>query len=140
MTETDALTAALVIEHQAVYAYGVLGARLDDVSRAAALTAFDEHRSRRNWLTALLLARQAPAPGPAAAYDVLVPGRLQALQLAVRVEETVATRWRDLVAATDAPELRRLAVAALQDCAVRAAGWRRLAGILSLTVPLPGTA
>lgn len=138
MTETEALIGSLLAEHAAVYAYGVLGAHLDDATRAVALTAFDAHRALRDRLQAALRARGTTPPGPAASYDVRVAGRPQALALAVRLETEVGVRWRDLVASTDDPGLRRLAVAALQDCAVRATSWRRTAGITPLTVPLPG--
>ena len=138
MTEGSALAGALDTEHAAVYAYGVLGARLDDATRRAAQTASDAHRSRRDDLLSAMRARGLPTPGPASSYDVLVTDRPQALALAVRVETEVGVRWRDLVAATDDRALRRLAVQALQDSAVRAALWRRAAGTTPATVALPG--
>jgi hypothetical protein len=63
----------------------------------------------------------------------------EALALAVRLEEGLALRWRDLVGGTDERPLRELAVAGLQECAVRAAQWRRRAGSAPSTVALPGT-
>lgn len=139
MNQTAALTAALRAEHAAIYAYGVVGARLDDAARAAALVAFDAHRTRRDALGVALTSRGQSAPGPAASYDVRVAGRPQALALAIRVEVEVAVRWRDLIASTTDAGVRRLAVPALQDCAVRAAQWRKLAGLSPLTTALPGT-
>ena len=47
MTELDLLAAVLSDEHAAIYAYGVLGARLDEPTRAVALADFDAHRVRR---------------------------------------------------------------------------------------------
>lgn len=138
MTESAALTALLDAEHAAVYAYGVLGARLDEATRRVALAAFDAHRSRRDELIARLRARSLPTPGPEAAYDVVVANRVQALALAVRVETELGVRWRDLVAVTDNRMLRRAAVQALQDSAVRATVWRRTAGLTPLTQALPG--
>ena len=140
MTEQLALTEALVTEHAAVYAYGVLGARLDDVTRKAALAAYDTHRARRDALAAQLRGRGLPDPPPAAAYDLSVADQPAALALAVRVETEVGVRWRDLVTSTDEQALRRLAVQALQDSAVRAAQWRRVARVAPRTVPLPGEA
>jgi hypothetical protein len=67
-----------------------------------------------------------------------VAGRPQALALAVRLEEGLAGRWRDLVGGTDDRDLRRTGVSGLQECAVRAAAWRRLAGRRPGTVALPG--
>ncbi|MCW2600394.1 MAG: hypothetical protein JWM02_2223 [Frankiales bacterium] len=138
MNEASALADALATEHAAIYAYGVLGARLDDPTRQLAQAAFDAHRARRDDLLARLRSRRLPTPGPAASYDVLVTGRTQALTLAVRVETEVGVRWRDLVAVTDDRGLRGLAVHALQDSAVRAAQWRKTAGLSPVTVALPG--
>jgi hypothetical protein len=56
------------------------------------------------------------------------------------VETELGVRWRDLVAVTDEAALRRLAVQGLQDSAVRAAQWRRTAGMTSVTEALPGQA
>lgn len=138
MTEATALVDAMVTEHAAVYAYGVLGARLDDTLRKAALSAYNAHRARRDALGGVLRARTLTVPAPAASYDVAVAGPAQAIVLAVRVETEVGVRWRDLIAATDDKALRRMAVQALQDCAVRAAQWRRTGGLAPVTVPLPG--
>ena len=138
MTEVDLLTATVVAEHAAVYGYGVLGARLDDATRVAARTAHDSHRARRDRVSAALRDRSAEVPATAAAYDVAVSTRAEALLLAVRLEEGTGQRWRDLLAGTDDVELRRLALAGLQETAVRAAQWRALAGVVPATVPLPG--
>jgi hypothetical protein len=138
VTEASALTDALATEHAAVYAYGVLGARLDDATRPLALAAFDAHRLRRDDLLSRLRALNLPAPAPATSYDVVVANRAQALTLAVRIETEMGVRWRDLVATTDERGLRRLAVQALQDSAVRAAQWRKAAAITPVTVALPG--
>lgn len=139
MTEAELLVALVEAEHAAVYGYGVLGARLDDRTRRAAVTAYDVHRARRDRAVAALTARGQQAPAPLPAYEVAVAGRPDALALAVRLEEGVGQRWRDLVGGTDDPALRQLAVAALQETAVRAAQWRRLAGVVPPTVALPGT-
>jgi hypothetical protein len=126
-------------EHAAVYAYGVLGARLGTADRRLALAAFDAHRSVRDELRARLLAAKQEAPAPLASYDVTVDSPSEALVLAVRVEEQLAVRWRDLVALSTTTEVRRFAVQRLQDAAVRAALWRRASGTLA-TVPFPGLA
>lgn len=138
MTEVDLLAAALEAEHAVVYAYGTLGGRLDDASRPAARTAFDSHRSRRDLLVAALADRDADAPATQAAYDVVVADRAAALLLAVRLEEGMAQRWRDLLAGTDDTGLRRLALAGLTETAVRATQWRVRARVRPTTVALPG--
>ena len=139
MSELSLLQALVEAEHAAVYGYGVLGARLDTGTRRIALAAYDVHRARRDRAVDALVARGGTAPVPLPAYDVVVPDRAAALALAVRLEEGLALRWRDLVGGTDDRELRQVAVSALQETAVRAARWRRLAGITPVTVPLPGT-
>jgi hypothetical protein len=132
------LTVLLEAEHAAVYGYGVLGARLDEQARLLALSAYDSHRARRDQLAARLRERGGdPQPAPPG-YDVAVASAAEALALAVRLEEGLATRWRDLVAGTGERALRELAVAGLQECAVRAAQWRRRAGVVPPTVALPG--
>ncbi len=138
-TVPAALRDLLATEHQALYAYGVLGARLADAERDTALSALHGHQAARDTLTGLLRAAGGAVPGPALSYDVEVTSRTEALALAVRVETDVAVRWRDLVALTDDRSLRRLAVQQLSDAAVRATSWRRLQGS-ALTVALPGLA
>ena len=132
------LTALVAAEHAAIHGYGVLGARLDDDRRLQARAAADAHRVRRDLLAAGLRDMGAAVPPPEADYEVAVTGPEQALALAVRLEEGVGVRWRDLVAGTDDPALRRLGVEGLTETAVRAAQWRQVAG-RPATVPLPGT-
>lgn len=131
------MTDLLRDEHAAVYAYGVLGARLGTADRRTALSAFEAHRAARDTLRAQLLAAHQQAPGPLPAYDVTVAGATEALVLAVRVEEQLAVRWRDLVALSATRDVRRLAVGNLRECAVRAAVWRRRQGFTPTTA-FPG--
>jgi len=138
--ERELLATLLRAAHATVYGYGVLGARLDEASRRAALAAVDGHRARRDQLVTRLRQRGAPVPVSEPAYDISVPGPVEALALAVRLEEGMAVRWRDLVAGTDDPALRALATAGLTETAVRAARWRLRAGVRPATVALPGTA
>lgn len=139
MSETALLTTLLEGAHAAVYGYGVLGARLPEDARRSAVLAFDAHRARRDQLAARLMDRRAVAPASEPVYDVATATAVQALALAVRLEEGMAVRWRDLVAGVDDPALRALGTAGLTETAVRAAQWRRLAGKGSPTVALPGT-
>jgi hypothetical protein len=138
------LSTLLEAEHATIYAYGLVGARLDDAGRERARQAYDSHRARRDQLDRLLRERGADPEPSEPAYDADVRTPEAALDLAVRLEEGLAVRWRDLVVGTptgagpDAP-LRSLAVAGLTECAVRAAQWRQAAGISPSTVALPGT-
>ena len=138
--ETRLLTALLEAEHAAVYGYGVLGARLGLGARRVAFTAFEAHRARRDELEGLLRSRGDEVAVTRTAYDVAAPSAAAAYALAVRVEEGLAVRWRDLVAGTDAADLRTLGVGGLTDSAVRAARWRREQGRRPATVALPGQA
>jgi len=138
VTAEALLQSLLAAEHAAVYGYGALGARLDDATRPQAVDALAAHRLRRDALGAVLAARRAAAPGPLSAYDVTVAGQPTALALAVRLEEGLAVRWRDLVGGTDEQALRRLGTSGLTETAVRAAHWRRTLGARPVTVPLPG--
>ena len=133
------LSALLAAEHAAVFGYGVLGARLDDATRRTALTAYDSHRARRDQLEGLLRGLGETPPSPAAGYDVATPTRESALALAVRLEEGLSLRWRDLVGGTDDRTLRTLAIGGLQETAVRAATWRVLAGDAAVTLAFPGS-
>ena len=138
-SEVDLLTVLLEAHHAVVYGYGVLGARLDEPTRRVALSAYDVHRARRDGLAAQLRGRDATAPPALPAYDVTVADAAAARVLAVRLEEGLAVRWRDLVTGTDDAPLRRLALSGLQEAAVRAATWRELARA-GLPPALPGTA
>jgi hypothetical protein len=137
---TRQLSGLLEATHAAVYGYGVLGARLDAAARPRAQAAVGAHRARRDRLGALLRARGAEPPDPAVAYEAAVSGQADALALAVRLEEGLSVRWRDLVAVTDDRPLRRLAVDGLTETAVRAASWRVLLGSGPPTVAAPGAA
>jgi hypothetical protein len=139
MTARERLLALVEAEHAAVYAYGVLGARLDDARRRFAQLAYDSHRARRDQVAAAVRDAGGAPPPPLPAYDVTVASAAEALLLAVRIEEGLALRWRDLVGDTSDADLRRLGVAGLQESAVRAAQWRQRAGISPVTVALPGT-
>jgi hypothetical protein len=139
VTVDEVLRSLVEAEHATVYGYGVLGARLDDATRRLAQTAYDSHRARRDELSRLLRDRGTTPPLPLPAYDVTVAGRAAALALAVRLEDGLAVRWRVLVTVTTNDTLRRLGVAGLQETAVRAAQWRRTAGVTPVTVALPGT-
>lgn len=135
----DSLEQLLVAEHQAIWAYGVIGAHLDDARRRQALAGYDAHRLVRDDLLTRLRALSLPTPGPSLAYDLTVTTPGSAVQQAIRVETELSARWRDLVASTDDADLRRLAVRGLSEAAVRATRWRQVAGLSPTTVPLPGT-
>jgi Domain of unknown function (DUF4439) len=138
--QVEALQVALAGEHAAIWGYGVVGGRADAGLLPAVRDADAAHRARRD-LTASLVRRYGGRPvSTEAAYDLPFPvtDRRAALRLAVHLEEGAAAAWRYAVAATDDRSVRRVALAALTDAAVRATGWRlRLPGTRP-TVAFPG--
>ena len=134
----DALTAALVAEHAAIYGYGVLGAHLSGAALGQAQQAEAAHRGRRDHLLVLLTAAGVDPPAPAVAYTVPFPvtDPASAQRLAVQLEERTAAIWRVALGPTSG-EQRKIALDALLDTALRAARWRRASGTEPGTVPLP---
>jgi hypothetical protein len=143
MTARDpipALQTALAAEHAVIWGYAVVGAHLEPALRDQVFAADAAHRGRRDG-TAELIRRRGGDPVPTEADYALpfrVVDRTGALRLAVHLEEGAAAAWHYVVAAVDDPALRRTAIAALTDAAVRATRWRRLVTPRSPTVPFPG--
>jgi hypothetical protein len=135
----ERLAEALRAEHAAIYAYGVIGARLDEPMRPLAVEAESAHRLRRDALILRLSALRAPVPPAEAGYALPapVPDRAAALQLMILVEERCAGIWRQALPEVTGDE-RLIAVDALIDCAVRATRARTIAGVKPATVPFPG--
>ena len=134
MTLREALAAALAVEHQVVYGYGVAGAHLSAAARPRALRALDAHRQRRDRLAALV---GPSAPAAAAAYALPFPVRddATARSLCAVLEDGCAGAAWDLVAAAAAASTGRdLGVSWLAESAVAAARWRGV----SPGPPLPG--
>lgn len=147
--EQRALGVALAAEHAAVYAYGVVAAFVLPQRREAAAAATQAHGNRRDALTDALTAGAAPAPpaAPGYALPVTVVDAVTAVRLAATVEDSTAVAWRAVLERSDpvttppAPgtfDVRSTAVAALTDCAVRAAGWRVTLGVAPATTAFPG--
>ncbi|GAA1759378.1 ferritin-like domain-containing protein [Luedemannella helvata] len=134
-----ALAAALTAEHAAIFGYGVVGGHLDNAGKETARRADTVHRTRRDALIARLASTSATAPPAAPAYTLpfAVTNRSSAYKLAIAIEEGTAEAWRLAIAATTG-DVRKVALDALIDCAVRATGWRRAAKLTPTTVPFPG--
>jgi Domain of unknown function (DUF4439) len=132
-------TDALAAEHAAIFAYGVIGGRLDGDEADAARTAEAAHRSRRDALLLRLAERGEVAPVAAASYALPFPvaGADDARRLATLVEERVGGVWRAVLPAADRAD-RAEALDALVDAAIRATGWRRATGVEPGTVAFPG--
>jgi hypothetical protein len=135
----SAATDALAAEHAAIYAYGAVGAHLTGAAATAARNAEAAHRARRDALV-LRLSSGGAKPAPAdVAYGLPFPvtDQASALRLATEVEQRTGAIWRSALASTTGEE-REAALDALVDCAVRATGFRRTAGIAPATVTFPG--
>ena len=137
MSELPALAAALSIEHQVIYGYGVLGARLDKAPRRYAVTALAVHLARRDQLESLIRARGGtPAPAAPAYLTPHITGERDATTFAAHLEDACAAASWDLVASSAAgSSVRTLAVGWLSDAATRAAHWR---GNFEAAPALPG--
>ena len=110
-----ALTASLAGEYAAVWAYGLIGGRVDDEGVPAARAALDWHRAARDRLRQRMESFGMAPPPPAAAYQTpsVTSGR-EAATLAQQVELALVPRYAgaDAAAVTDG-----------QTCAARAVSW-----------------
>ena len=138
MSELAALRAAVDVENQAVYGYGLGGARLAGRERARALAALDTHRVRRDRLVSVLtrLGAAAPVAAPAYAPPFPVTDAVSARSLCAGLEDACAGAAWDLVHASGSGSpSRSLAVSWLSEAAVAASGWR---GAAAENPPMPG--
>jgi hypothetical protein len=135
-----AANAALGGEHAAIYAYGVVGARLDRREQSLATSAITRHVSRRDTLTGLISAASGVPVAAEPAYRLPFPVRHRgdALRLAALVEDRLAALYVALVEATEDRALRSLGAGAVQAAAADAASWRLRAGTAPVTVAFPG--
>jgi len=136
---TAAIRAALQVEYQVVYGYGVVGAHLHGRDQAFAADRLAAHQLLRDALLHLDDADpDQPVSAPAYRLPFTVTGETSALELAVRLEDAAAgTAW-DLVASQrPLTRGRRVAIAALADVAVAAARWRARLGAID-DPALPG--
>ena len=128
VTPGEALQATLAAEHAAVAAYAELGGRISESSsptQAAALrAAYDVHRERRDQLQTLITRRGARPTPPAPGYRVPAASRRtpELVAVARSLEERAADTYAQLVASS-VGDVRRWAVIALEDAAVRGLGF-----------------
>jgi hypothetical protein len=138
--QVPALQAGLAAEHAVIWGYGVVGAHVAGALLAQVRDADEAHRTLRDD-TVALVARYGGDPvatEPEYALPFPVTDRTSALRLAVHLEEGAAAAWRYAVAATDDVEVRRFALTALSDAAVRATRWRLALPTTPATVAFPG--
>lgn len=120
-----ALARAVDGEHAAIYAYGVIGARLGETGTPRARDALEAHEDTLDRVAALLTRSSSTAPAAAPAYVLPTPitDPRGAVTAAVQLEERLATTYTDLVAASSAP-VRSIAARLLVRTALQAAYWR----------------
>jgi hypothetical protein len=139
MTVESALQAALSVEHQIVYGYGLAAAHLSGPRYVAALAALTDAESRRDRLSDLLRRRgQVPAvAAPAYLPPTPVRDAASAVTLCLSLEHAAEGAAWDLVAASSPGDaVRALGVKWLGAAAIRAAKW---AGSAAVNEPaLPG--
>ena len=120
----DALAALTSGEHAAVYAYGVVVARVAERDRARARQAWAWHLARRDVLEERLLAAGLRPPAAAPGYAIgPLPAPDAVVTLAATVEDRIAALVVRAVATTTAAD-RADAAAALVAVARSAAAWR----------------
>lgn len=128
MSAAAAVRAAIRIEDEVVYGYGVVGAQLNGSARRLAASRLVAHQQRRDDLRALDVV--APAAAPAYTLPFPVQDAVSAMMLAVRLEDAAARAAWALASSTAAESAaRRIAVGMLADVASAAAQWRVHAGL-----------
>jgi len=110
----------LAIEHEAVWLYGLIGGRIDDLADTARV-AWNRHRDTRDWLTAGIRAIGAEPDGPLLSYqeaavNSVADARREAQTIEAKVEIAALACVND---AAHRPDV----VAALRAAARAAASW-----------------
>ncbi|GAB2752079.1 DUF4439 domain-containing protein [Kitasatospora kifunensis] len=127
-----ALQAALAAEHSAVYAFGVIGARIaPGPKRDDARACYAAHQARRDaWQQLLAGAGATPTPAaPGYELPFAVPDPTAAARLAGEIEIRLTAVYADLVAAGSG-SLRLDAATALRTCTLQANHWGAAPGAL----------
>jgi len=135
-----ALFDAVAAEHAAIYGYGIVSAHSSPDDNDLVSEAFAQHRERREAAVAMLGARSAKPPLPAAGYQLpmVVSSPAEAAALAVRMENDCAVAWRAMIEQASTPDDRAFGVTALTECAVLAARWKQVLHTFPVTVAFPG--
>jgi len=120
--EQQALQTWLALEHEAVWLYGQIGARVRDLS-GAARGSYDAHRTERDHLLATLNDAGATPVGPQLTYgDDLVNSAKQARTAAADLEDRICAVCVTIVGLAGTTGRTR-AVAGLRAAALAAVDW-----------------
>ena len=122
MTRLDDLQSWLALEHEAVWLYGLIGARVDGISKSAS-TSYDAHRLVRDRLIALVDRAGGQTAGPALTYgDSRVDSPKDARAAASSIEERIAAACVYVFGNANA-DGRRFAMSGLRRAALAALDW-----------------
>ena len=122
MTRLDDLQAWLALEHEAVWLYGMIGARVDGLGRPAR-TSYDAHRAVRDRLLSLVDSAEGDPVGQALTYgDERVDSAKGARAAASDVEERIAAACVTLFGHSGRND-RRFAMSGLRRAALAALDW-----------------
>lgn len=119
---TDALLACLDLEHEAVWRYSYLGARVDDTADEAHRS-YNAHRAARDTLLARLAEKAIEPRSPAFSYAVPPADDAHGVRAAAReIEQRCATAYLALAGDTTAAA-REFAVEELRRAARAVTTW-----------------
>lgn len=137
----DTLQAAVAVEHQAVYGYGVVGARQVGRARADAASCLLRHQALRDRLTQTIASQGGVPVAPEAAYALPTPvnSSRSAASLAVHLEDASSGASWDVLSVTSPADAvtRQLCIRALAASADWSSRWREATGEPALP-PFPG--
>ena len=125
MTQLEALQAALAGEHAALYGVGVAGGKLSGARFRGATDLYEQHRSNRDQLSALVVAAGETPVAAEPAYDLpqAVTNAATAAALVLLIERRVAAVYGDLVEAAEQPAVRSFAIESLLSAASTQIAW-----------------
>jgi hypothetical protein len=125
MTQLEALQAALAGEHAALYGVGVAGGKLSGARFRAATDSYEQHRSNRDQLSALVVAAGETPVAADPAYDLpqAVTNAATATALILLIERRLAAVYGDLVEAAEQPAVRSFAIESLLSAASAQIAW-----------------
>ncbi len=120
MTRLEDLQSWLALEHEAVWLYGLIGARVDGVAKSAS-TSYDAHRLVRDRVIALIDRAGGQPVGPALTYgDGRIDSPKDARAAASQLEERIAAACVTVFGRADD---RRFAMSGLRRAALAALDW-----------------
>lgn len=123
MSRLDDLQAWLALEHEAVWLYGVIGARVGGLADPARRS-LDAHRVVRDRLRGRVDEVSGQPTGPALTYgDGRIDTRRQARTAARDVEERITAACVTLAGSVQDDDGRRFAISGLRRAALAALDW-----------------